>query len=135
MLPTCISQNKCNGDGATDEFFYDATENRSRSFITLDLEICKILASVVVQLALSERSSSIQLGQQTNRMRETKAALIALAGCATALDGTLPSGYPSPWGTGGVGWDDAYAKAKEFVSQLTLTEKVNLTSKKPKGSS
>jgi beta-glucosidase len=25
------------------------------------------------------------------------------------------------------GWQDAYAKAKAFVSQLTLAEKVNLT--------
>ncbi|CAD6442846.1 2a6536c0-cd11-4100-b891-69563b9bec55 [Sclerotinia trifoliorum] len=36
--------------------------------------------------------------------------------------------YPSPWmnpNTGG--WEDAYAKAKDFVSQLTLMEKVNLT--------
>jgi beta-glucosidase len=24
-------------------------------------------------------------------------------------------------------WEDAYAKAKDFVSQLTLMEKVNLT--------
>jgi beta-glucosidase len=28
---------------------------------------------------------------------------------------------------GGLGWDDAYEKAKAFVSQLTLLEKVNLT--------
>jgi beta-glucosidase len=37
------------------------------------------------------------------------------------------SGFPSPWGAGGPGWDDAYAKARDFVSQLTLVEKVNLT--------
>ena len=36
--------------------------------------------------------------------------------------------YPSPWMTPGVvGWEDAYIKAKAFVSQLTLTEKINLT--------
>lgn len=36
--------------------------------------------------------------------------------------------YPSPWSTPGtVGWEDAYVKAKDFVSQLTLLEKVNLT--------
>lgn len=36
--------------------------------------------------------------------------------------------YPSPWmnpNTGG--WEEAYVKAKDFVSQLTLMEKVNLT--------
>lgn len=40
----------------------------------------------------------------------------------------LPDFYPSPWGSGGPdGWDDAYARAHEFVSKLTLLEKVNLT--------
>ncbi|KAK5019764.1 putative beta-glucosidase A [Cryomyces antarcticus] len=40
---------------------------------------------------------------------------------------TSPPSYPSPWMEGGDGWDDAYAKAKAFVSQLSLLEKVNLT--------
>lgn len=36
--------------------------------------------------------------------------------------------YPSPWmDPQAQGWEDAYAKAKAFVSQLTLLEKVNLT--------
>jgi beta-glucosidase len=36
--------------------------------------------------------------------------------------------YPAPWGAGGPdGWDEAYEKAKAFVAQLTVTEKVNLT--------
>lgn len=36
--------------------------------------------------------------------------------------------YPSPWMKPGVmGWEDAYMKARDFVSQLTLMEKVNLT--------
>ncbi|MCJ1448936.1 MAG: hypothetical protein MMC23_009455 [Stictis urceolatum] len=38
-----------------------------------------------------------------------------------------PDGYPSPWGEGVGDWADAYSKAKAFVSQLTLLEKVNLT--------
>ncbi|KAK7741991.1 beta-glucosidase [Cytospora paraplurivora] len=39
-----------------------------------------------------------------------------------------PPQYPSPWADpDAVGWEDAYAKAKAFVSQLTLLEKVNLT--------
>lgn len=41
---------------------------------------------------------------------------------------TSPPFYPSPWATENtVGWADAYTKAKDFVSQLTLLEKVNLT--------
>ncbi|KAI9050093.1 hypothetical protein LZ554_006236 [Drepanopeziza brunnea f. sp. 'monogermtubi'] len=38
-----------------------------------------------------------------------------------------PPFYPSPWMNGQGEWADAYAKAKDFVSQLTLLEKVNLT--------
>ncbi|KAI9679761.1 MAG: hypothetical protein M1817_004775 [Caeruleum heppii] len=40
---------------------------------------------------------------------------------------TSPPFYPSPWGSGPGEWADAYRKAREFVSQLTLLEKVNLT--------
>jgi len=35
--------------------------------------------------------------------------------------------YPTPWMTGQGEWSDAYTKAKAFVGQLTLLEKVNLT--------
>lgn len=39
-----------------------------------------------------------------------------------------PPHYPSPWmDPNAIGWEEAYAKAKNFVSQLTLLEKVNLT--------
>lgn len=35
--------------------------------------------------------------------------------------------YPTPWADGKGEWSTAYTKAKDFVSQLTLLEKVNLT--------
>jgi beta-glucosidase len=35
--------------------------------------------------------------------------------------------YPSPWGSGAGDWGAAYVKARAFVTQLTLLEKVNLT--------
>ncbi|KAI1869671.1 uncharacterized protein JN550_005652 [Neoarthrinium moseri] len=39
-----------------------------------------------------------------------------------------PPVYPSPWmSPNAIGWEEAYQKAKEFVSQLHLDEKVNLT--------
>ncbi|KAI9761879.1 MAG: hypothetical protein M1835_008106 [Candelina submexicana] len=38
-----------------------------------------------------------------------------------------PPKYPSPWSSGAGEWAGAYAKARKFVSQLTLLEKVNLT--------
>ncbi|KAF2765109.1 putative beta-glucosidase 1 precursor [Teratosphaeria nubilosa] len=40
---------------------------------------------------------------------------------------TSPPKYPSPWGEGLGDWAAAYSKARAFVSQLTLPEKVNLT--------
>jgi hypothetical protein len=38
-----------------------------------------------------------------------------------------PPFYPSPWMTGKGDWAEAYETARNFVSQLTLLEKVNLT--------
>lgn len=38
-----------------------------------------------------------------------------------------PPFYPSPWGSGAGDWGSAYTKARAFVSQLTLLEKVNMT--------
>lgn len=40
---------------------------------------------------------------------------------------TSPPKYPSPWTEGLGDWAEAYEKARDFVSQLTLVEKVNLT--------
>ncbi|KAL8929723.1 MAG: hypothetical protein Q9172_000280 [Xanthocarpia lactea] len=38
-----------------------------------------------------------------------------------------PPFYPSPWGSGKGDWASAYERARVFVRQLTLLEKVNLT--------
>lgn len=38
-----------------------------------------------------------------------------------------PPYYPSPWASGKSDWGPAYQKARAFVGQLTLLEKVNLT--------
>ncbi|KAH7400063.1 putative beta-glucosidase A [Cadophora sp. MPI-SDFR-AT-0126] len=60
-------------------------------------------------------------------------SLVLLAGSFASLataqnDGDFsPPSYPSPWMRGGNGWQDAYAKAQQFVSGLTLLEKINLT--------
>lgn len=53
---------------------------------------------------------------------------LVLGGIAHAqTDGESPPSYPSPWMNGDGGWESAYQKAIAFVSQLTLLEKVNLT--------
>ena len=43
---------------------------------------------------------------------------------------TSPPKYPSPWGSGSGEWAEAYKKAITVVEQLTLEEKVNLTTGK-----
>src|ERR1700709_464234 len=57
------------------------------------------------------------------------AAVADLAAVANAQNNGdfSPPSYPSPWMRGGNGWQDAYEKAQHFVSQLTLLEKINLT--------
>ncbi|KAI0438663.1 glycosyl hydrolase family 3 N terminal domain-containing protein [Xylaria telfairii] len=59
----------------------------------------------------------------------TLALLAGINGAAFADSAPSVSNfYPSPWSSGGPdGWDDAYKRAHEFVSKLTLLEKVNLT--------
>ncbi|KAL2001715.1 hypothetical protein VTN02DRAFT_1355 [Thermoascus thermophilus] len=55
---------------------------------------------------------------------------VAAAATVTSAKGDLaysPPFYPSPWVNGDGEWADAYQKAVDFVSQLTLAEKVNLT--------
>ncbi|KAI7329200.1 glycoside hydrolase family 3 protein [Hortaea werneckii] len=44
-----------------------------------------------------------------------------------------PPKYPSPWGTGQGDWAQAYEKAMALVEQMTLDEKVNLTTGFPDG--
>ncbi|GAB1317565.1 beta-glucosidase [Madurella fahalii] len=55
--------------------------------------------------------------------------LLFLSTLAFAATDTPFLGYPSPWATNitDPAWADAYAKAIAFVANLTLTEKVNLT--------
>jgi beta-glucosidase len=38
---------------------------------------------------------------------------------------TSPPKYPAPWGEGLGEWAESYERARAFVSQLTLLEKVN----------
>lgn len=54
-------------------------------------------------------------------------ALSSLPSPARSGPVTSPPYYPSPWGSGSAEWADAYIKARAFVKQLTLLEKVNLT--------
>ncbi|KAI1122690.1 glycoside hydrolase family 3 protein [Nemania abortiva] len=64
------------------------------------------------------------------RTSSTFTALLAAARSASAVSNLAHSEphYPSPWmNPQAIGWEEAYVKARDFVSQLTLAEKVNLT--------
>jgi beta-glucosidase len=41
--------------------------------------------------------------------------------------GRSPPVYPTPEGSGAGGWGDAYARARDLVSQMTNDEKNNIT--------
>ncbi|CAJ2509842.1 Uu.00g057420.m01.CDS01 [Anthostomella pinea] len=69
-------------------------------------------------------------------MRFSAVAALLAATCSSAATGSVQKRdlatsephYPSPWmNPQASGWEDAYEKARAFVSQLTLMEKVNLT--------
>ncbi|KAF2101526.1 beta-glucosidase [Rhizodiscina lignyota] len=55
------------------------------------------------------------------------AAAVAQAQSSDAKLAYSPPKYPSPWADGSGNWEAAYAKAQAFVKQLTLLEKVNIT--------
>ncbi|KAL2848609.1 glycosyl hydrolase family 3 N terminal domain-containing protein [Aspergillus pseudodeflectus] len=59
-----------------------------------------------------------------------EAAVLTAASVASAQDdlASSPPYYPSPWATGQGEWAEAYNRAVQIVSQMTLDEKVNLTS-------
>jgi hypothetical protein len=40
----------------------------------------------------------------------------------------IPANFTSPIANGGIAWADAFAKAQEIVGQMTIEEKVNVTS-------
>ncbi|KXT06261.1 hypothetical protein AC578_9178 [Pseudocercospora eumusae] len=50
-----------------------------------------------------------------------------LTSAGTQSNQTSPPKYPSPWASGAGDWADAWKRATDIVSQLTLEEKVNIT--------
>ncbi|CAK7205319.1 beta-glucosidase [Sporothrix eucalyptigena] len=65
--------------------------------------------------------------QFSHRARDVDAHLQKRASSGEP-EAVSPPFYPSPWmNPNADGWENAYAQAKQFVSQMTLMEKVNLT--------
>ncbi|KAB8078558.1 putative beta-glucosidase A [Aspergillus leporis] len=63
------------------------------------------------------------------KLRWLEVAALTAASVVSAEDGLAysPPFYPSPWAEGQGDWADVYQRAIEIVSQMTLAEKVNLT--------
>lgn len=74
------------------------------------------------------RPSSQQDGNTSTTFPRTTYPNAVSPNPAAAADSTFsPPYYPSPWGSGAGDWAGAYAQARAFVSQLSLVEKINLT--------
>ncbi|KAL2799279.1 hypothetical protein BJX66DRAFT_256731 [Aspergillus keveii] len=87
--------------------------------------------SPLAQSPLSGRLESV-VAQTSDNMKLSwvEAAVLTAASVASAQDDLAysPPYYPSPWSTGQGEWAEAYNRAVQIVSQMTLDEKVNLTS-------
>jgi beta-glucosidase len=88
----------------------------------------KYLLEIIAALAAHLAGKDAELTSTQNSSNSTYPGAIdpAAEPGAQFLQTSAPF-YPSPWMNGQGEWADAYAKAKDFVSQLTLLEKVNLT--------
>ena len=67
-------------------------------------------------------TDALQLPERSNSKRD-----LPFTGPIQGPLAYSPPSYPSPWGSGSGDWADAYTKARAIVSQMTLLEKVNLT--------
>jgi hypothetical protein len=87
--------------------------------------VCLLLAQIVLIVFWSFYPPNNYQFPNATYPNATSANPYTIAG--SVANETSPPFYPSPWGTGLGNWSAAYAKAVAFVSQLTLPEKVNLT--------
>lgn len=77
------------------------------------------LAQAFLAIGLTEAQSTLNPNTTTPGSNDTSSSPLNLV--------DSPPFYPSPWIEGTGDWAAAYEKARAFVSQLTLLEKVNLT--------
>jgi hypothetical protein len=92
------------------------------STLTFDMHISKI-ASVLLEVFHGHVLISRQIFPNSTYPNAVDPA--AIPG-SQSFETSAPF-YPSPWGSGAGDWATAYEQARAFVSQLTLMEKVNLT--------
>ncbi|KAL9055576.1 MAG: hypothetical protein Q9162_003473 [Coniocarpon cinnabarinum] len=99
----------------------------SRSLL-VDLLIMKPVSSVLLAAGLAAAQSEPQgpdAAPFPNSVYPGYAEPYAVAGAQSGQ--TSPPFYPSPWMSGAGNWSAAYTSAQNLVRQMTLAEKVNLT--------
>ncbi|KAF7948999.1 hypothetical protein EAE96_008176 [Botrytis aclada] len=90
-----------------------------------------VVAGLLAAASPSQQESTLHRGAEQSRQSSNSTypgAVYNATDSGAVFGQTSDPFYPSPWmnpNTGG--WEEAYAKAKDFVSQLTLLEKVNIT--------
>ncbi|KAF4556659.1 Glycosyl hydrolase family 3 C-terminal domain-containing protein 3 [Elsinoe fawcettii] len=90
-----------------------------------------ISAKLTVALALTGTAVNGQFGNYGSPFPDTTYANATspnpLVAQGAQANQTSPEKFPSPWGRGLGDWASAYSRARELVGQMTLEEKVNLT--------
>ncbi|KAL1855107.1 hypothetical protein Plec18167_002093 [Paecilomyces lecythidis] len=87
------------------------------------------LSKLVLGILLSASASAQDFG--STRGEDSFSYVQPLDTVILGPYGHVPPVYPSPNTTGAGGWEDAMAKAKHFVSQLTLEEKADIVTGTP----
>lgn len=92
------------------------------------LSLVSLLALQASQVALTDAAATPYHLPQVVEPRAYNGTSNSTGGIANTGDAFSPPVYPSPWmNPDAPGWEEAYALARDFVSQMTLLEKVNLT--------
>ncbi|KAK5039292.1 hypothetical protein LTR13_003548 [Exophiala sideris] len=84
------------------------------------------VVAAVVALSSNVLATPVEF-EYTDALNKRQSAAQPFNNDYTGPNVTSPPSYPSPWGTGAGNWSSSYERARAFVSQLTLLEKINLT--------
>ena len=99
--------------------------NISTFYKTMHYLVQILVSAIVVALIIIIKAGSTTNNEFENTTYSRVVDPDAVPG--TQSFQTFVSFYPSPWMAGAGDWVSAHQRARDFVSQLTLLEKVNLT--------
>jgi hypothetical protein len=91
----------------------------------VEMQLLVLLAAGIASVSSASLNHRQNITPTSNSTSNAGNSSTSAPGAQTSQ--TSPPYYPSPWMDGSGGWEVAYSKAQAFVRQLTLLEKVNLT--------